>query len=106
MWLVLLGVALLRMTSVAAAGSLEIKCEEDIVSSFDARGMSYAEIYKVVAFFCGVDEALAASPPDLMQLTAKGKTWPEIMLMLHDEKTFNVQRNSNGKLVVTRVLRK
>jgi len=102
---------LAAMISVAAvqkvnAGSIKIETEGERVIAFDVRGMTYAEIHTLVAAFAGVGDRLAASPPEKMQLTTKDTTWAELMMMLYDSDSFQVARNDEGKLVVTRVPRK
>ena len=62
-------------------------------------------IHKLAATFSGVKDQIAASPPGKLQITLEDSSWAELMLLLYDPESYSAIRDSNGKLVVTRVAR-
>ena len=90
------------MPVMAQAGKIEFEFEGRDLKRFDARGVTYAELHKLVAAFAGVEDELLASPPQMMQLTLENTTWGELMLKLYNPKLFSVERSEGNKLIVIR----
>jgi len=92
----------LALCSTVRAGSIFVEIEGGTVKRFEAKGATYAEIFKVAAAFAGVKDELVASPPEGMTLSLKDTHWAEIMLALYDSDLFVVEKRDGNKLIVSR----
>ena len=93
---------LLTVSPTAHAGSISFEFEGQSVAKFEAYGVTYFDLHRLVSRFAGTSEDIAASPPGTMTLVMKDTSWPEILTALYSPTTFDVQRNASGQLIISR----
>lgn len=84
----------------AFGDSISFEYDGENITSFEARGVSYEDIYKLAAAFCGLKEELVSAPLRKLNIRKKDTTWIEIMILLKDPEIWIIENRGKNKIAV------